>query len=184
MLGDNERRALLELARAALVARVAGLPPPRTSAGGTLAVPSGAFVSIHRAEALRGCLGRLDCDLPLADVVGHLAAVVADSDPRFSPVTAGELDEIEIEISVLTPPREVTSIREIEIGRHGLIVEQGFRRGLLLPQVATQHGWGVEQFVEHACIKAGLPTDAWRRAATLSVFEAEVFAEGADFRRP
>ncbi len=177
MLSEDERLELLRLARLALESRVRGERAPTADASGTLAILSGAFVSIHRGEALRGCLGRLTCDMPLAHVVQHLAAVVADSDPRFHPVQPLELEELDIEISVLTPEREVASIAEIEVGRHGLIVEQGYRRGLLLPQVAVEHGWGVERFVEHTCLKAGLPRDAWRRGARLLVFEAEVFGE-------
>jgi AmmeMemoRadiSam system protein A len=102
---------------------------------------------------------------------------VADSDPRFEPVSPPELDEIEIEISVLTPEREVRSITEIELGRHGLIVEQGRRRGLLLPQVATEQGWDRETFVAHTCQKATLTSDAWMHGARLFVFEAQVFGE-------
>lgn len=178
MLTNDDRLELLRLARLALHARVLGAVAPVAEVSGTLATTRGAFVSIHRGGALRGCLGRLTCDMPLAHVVLHLGAVVADCDPRFEPVQPGELEELDIEISVLTPEREVTSTAEIQIGRHGLIVQQGFSRGLLLPQVATQHGWGVEHFVEHTCLKAGLARDAWRRGARLFVFEAEVFGEG------
>jgi AmmeMemoRadiSam system protein A len=178
MLTETDRLDLLRLARLALHARVHRLPGPiATDALGTLAIPCGAFVSIHRSGALRGCLGRLTCDMPLADVVIHLSAVVADSDPRFDPVHPSEIDELDIEISVLTPAREIASVAEIEVGRHGLIVEQGFRRGLLLPQVATEQGWDVERFLEHTCLKAGLAPDAWRRGARLFVFEADVFGE-------
>ena len=183
MLTEDDRQTLLRLARLALEARVRGAAPPRPDAAGALAVPCGAFVSIHRRGALRGCLGRLTQDLPLAHVVVHLAGVVADADPRFEPVTVEELDELDIEISVLTPEREIASIDEIEIGRHGLIVQQGHRRGLLLPQVATEYGWDVETFVGHTCLKAGLPTDAWRAGARLFVFEALVFGETSDFNR-
>jgi AmmeMemoRadiSam system protein A len=113
----------------------------------------------------------------LADVVVHLAAAVADSDPRFAPLDVIELSALDIEISVLTTARDIVSIAEIEVGRHGLIVERGYRRGLLLPQVATEHGWDAEQFVEHTCVKAGLARDAWRHGARISVFEAQVFGE-------
>ena len=102
---------------------------------------------------------------------------MADSDPRFEPVAAVELHEIDIEISVLTPEREVRSITEIELGRHGLIVEQGHRRGLLLPQVAAEQGWDRETFASHTCRKAALAPDAWLRGARLFVFEAQVFSE-------
>ncbi len=176
-LTADDRQTLLRLARLALEARVRGDAPPAPDATGALATRCGAFVSIHRHGDLRGCLGRLTQDMPLAQVVVHLAGIVADSDPRFEAVTPDELDALAIEISVLTPEREIGSIAEIEIGRHGLIAQQGYRRGLLLPQVATENGWGVERFVEHTCLKAGLPRDAWRAGARLFVFEADVFSE-------
>lgn len=177
MLTPDEQQALLTLARRALEARVRGeAPPPRTRSG-ALAAPLGAFVSIHNGEELRGCLGRLDVDAPLADTVADLAGIVSDSDPRFQPVSAAELEALDVEISVLTPEREIASVAEIEIGRHGLIVERGYRRGLLLPQVATERGWDVETFLAQACQKAGLPPDAWRQGARILVFEAQVFSE-------
>ena len=156
-------------------------PPPRVDGGGLLDVPCGAFVTIHRAGNLRGCLGRLETDMSLADAVAHLAAVVSDSDPRFAPVASNELAHITLEISVLTPERAVTGIDDVEVGRHGLIVEQGFRRGLLLPQVATEHGWDRVTFVQQTCVKAGLAPDAWRRGARVLCFEAEVFGEERAF---
>jgi len=178
MLTQDDQATLLQIARQALDARVHRAPAmPVVHGDGVLATACGAFVSIHCRGALRGCLGRITADVPLTDVVSHLAAVVADSDPRFEPVRADELDEIAIEISVLTPEREARSLDDIEVGRHGLIVEHGHRRGLLLPQVATEHGWTAQEFVEHTCLKAGLPTDAWRHGARLFVFEAEVFGE-------
>jgi len=177
-LDAGDRQRLLDLARRALEARVRGLAPPQAVPGGALDAPLGAFVTLHARGELRGCLGRLDPTDALPVTVAHLAAAVADSDPRFPPVRAVELPEIAIEISVLTPAHAVSSVDEIDIGRHGLIVEDGARRGLLLPQVASEHGWSPLEFVEHACVKAGLPRDAWRHAATLSVFEAEVFADG------
>lgn len=137
----------------------------------------GAFVSLHRAGELRGCLGRLETDRAIADQVAHLAAVVADSDPRFPPLQVVELVAVAIEISALTPEREVRRVAEIEVGRHGLIVEQGRRRGLLLPQVATENGWDRETFLDHTCHKAGLPPDAWRLGARILLFEAQVFGE-------
>jgi AmmeMemoRadiSam system protein A len=169
---------LLDLARQALEARVERRPPPPLQRGGALDWECGAFVTIHRRGELRGCLGRIEVDAPLAETIAHLAAVVSDSDPRFPSVSAHELPDIDLEISVLTPEREIQSIDEIEIGRHGLVVEQGRRRGLLLPQVASEHGWDRETFLGHACLKASLPRDAWRHGARLFVFEAQVFGEG------
>jgi AmmeMemoRadiSam system protein A len=177
LLDSGEQDLLLRLARAALEARVRGRRAPAPARGGLLDEPRGAFVSIHCAGELRGCLGRLEIDQPLAETVAHLAAVVSDSDPRFPPVREGELPQLEVEISVLTPEREIASAEEIEVGRHGLIVEHGTRRGLLLPQVAIEHGWDREAFLQHTCRKAGLPPDAWRQGARLYVFEAQVFSE-------
>lgn len=150
---------------------------PRIARGGALDWRCGAFVTIHCRGELRGCLGRIEVDAPLAETVAHLAAVVSDSDPRFAPVSEPELAAIAVEISVLTPEREVRAIDEIEIGRHGLIIEDGARRGLLLPQVATEHRWDRETFLAHACLKASLPADAWRLGARILVFEAQVFGE-------
>jgi len=179
MIGPEDQQRLLRLARQALEARVHKAPPPPVEYGGALDWPCGAFVTIHCRGDLRGCLGRVEVNAPLADTIAHLAAVVSDSDPRFNPVSARELSDISLEISVLTPEEEVRSIDQIEIGRHGLIIEQGHRRGLLLPQVATEHGWNRETFLDHTCRKALLPPDAWRRGARILVFEAQVFGEGS-----
>jgi len=173
----DDRRRLLAIARRALEARVRREYEPALEQGETLDTRCGAFVSIHRGDELRGCLGRLGDDWPISRVVAHLGRAVADSDPRFAPVTIEELETLSIEISALSPEREVLSIQEIEIGRHGLIIERGYRRGLLLPQVATEHGWNVETFLEHSCLKAGLPRDAWKHDARILIFEAEVFGE-------
>lgn len=172
-----DQQRLLSLARRALEARVGGQSPPAPEQGGVLDEPRGAFVTIRRDGELRGCLGRIAVDAPLAETVADLSASVSDSDPRFNPVAPAELDEIDVEISVLTPEREVHSMSQIEPGRHGVIVEQGYRRGLLLPQVAVEQGWDAETFVSQTCRKAGLPPDAWRRGARIYVFEAEVFGE-------
>lgn len=177
MITPDDQRRLLALARGALEARVRRQPPPTPERGGTLDMPCGAFVTIHQRGELRGCLGRLETDTPLADTVARLAASVSDSDPRFHPVALLELPDIDIEISVLSPEREIGSIIEIELGRHGLIVELGVRRGLLLPQVAVEQRWDVETFVSHTCLKAALPRDAWRHGARVLVFEAQVFGE-------
>lgn len=175
-INGDDRARLLTLARQVLEARVNRKPLPAAPAGGGFDLPCGAFVSIHCNGMLRGCLGRLEPQR-LSETVVHLAAVVSDSDPRFDPVLPGELGDIEIEISVLTPEREIQSPDEIEVGRHGLIIEQGYRRGLLLPQVPVEHNWDRTTFLEHTCLKAGLPRDAWQHGARLFVFEAEVFGD-------
>jgi AmmeMemoRadiSam system protein A len=176
---SDDRRLLLAIARQAIEARVRRGAEPAPRGGGALDTLCGAFVSIHRSDTLRGCLGRLEADWPIARVVSHLGGAVADSDPRFAPVTEEELDHLTIEISALSAGRGIRSIAEIEIGRHGLIVERGSRRGLLLPQVATERAWDVETFLSHTCIKAMLPPNAWKHDARVLIFEAEVFGAAA-----
>jgi AmmeMemoRadiSam system protein A len=172
---DQER--LLRLARRCLEARVRGEAPPPVERGGGLDSLMGAFVSVHRGGELRGCLGRLEADRPIAENVAHLAALVSDSDPRFPPLRASELAAVDVEISALTPEQEIEDVSLIEVGRHGLIIEKGHHRGLLLPQVATEYGWDRETFLDHTCLKAGLPASAWRTGARMFIFEAEVFGE-------
>jgi AmmeMemoRadiSam system protein A len=177
MFTPEDQRRLLMIARRALEARVRRERDPALESGGALDARCGAFVTIHRRHELRACLGRLETDWAVSRVVAHLGRAAADSDPRFAPVTPDELAVLTIEISALTPEQEVRSVADIEIGRHGLIVERGHRRGLLLPQVATEHGWDVEAFLEHTCMKAGLPVDAWKDDVRILSFEAEVFSE-------
>lgn len=184
MFEPDDRLRLLSIARRALEARVRREHEPAPEGGGVLDTRRGAFVSIHLKDALRGCLGRLEADWTIGRVVQHLGRALADSDPRFAPVEVDEVDDLSIEISVLSPEREAASTGEIEIGRHGLIVESNGRRGLLLPQVASGHGWDVETFLRHTCLKAALSPDAWRTGARILLFEAEVFGESRQERRP
>ena len=174
----DDQQTLLSLARSALEARVRRQPAPPAVSSAALAQPSAAFVSIHHHRGdLRGCLGRLSWTVPLSSLIAELAADVADSDPRFAPVQPGELSELRLEISVLSPLREIASAEEVEVGRHGLVVEDARHRGLLLPQVAVEYGWTAEEFVAHTCRKAGLPSDPWTNGARVLVFEAQVFGE-------
>jgi AmmeMemoRadiSam system protein A len=177
LIGAEDQQRLLQLAREALEARVQRRKAPRVPGGGALDWPRGAFVTIHARGDLRGCLGQIGPAAPLGETVAHLAAVVSDSDPRFDPVTPSELGVIEIEISVLTPEREVAAPEDLEVGRHGVIIEQDGHRGLLLPQVATEQQWDRDTLLSHACLKARLRPDAWRRGARILVFEAQVFGE-------
>jgi AmmeMemoRadiSam system protein A len=177
MVNEDDEQLLLSITRQALEARVAGLGTPEIECAGALALRCGAFVTIHSGDDLRGCLGRLSSDWPLGRTLVHLGTAVADRDPRFPPVSTSELRLLHIEISLLTPERPVASLDEIEIGRHGLIVERGYARGLLLPQVATEHRWDRATFLEHTCIKAGLSRDAWKTGARVHIFEAHVFSE-------
>jgi len=137
------------------------------------------FVTLEKGGQLRGCIGRMTADMPLHLAVQYAAIAAAVNDPRFPSVTSGELEGIEIEISVLSSPmEEVGNINQIEVGRHGLIVAKGDASGLLLPQVATEWGWDREEFLRQTCLKAGLPEDAWQKGAKVYAFTAEVFGEG------
>lgn len=128
---------------------------------------------------MRGCIGFVTAERPLLAAVEEAAQAAAFQDPRFPPLTRQELGEVHLEISVLSQPRPVSDVREIEVGRHGLIVRRGLRSGLLLPQVATEYGWDRETLLQHTCRKAGLPDDCWRESGTaLELFSAEVFGEG------
>jgi AmmeMemoRadiSam system protein A len=178
MLTDAQKRALVDLARRAVAAQVAGGPSPGPLGMG-LPDASGAFVTIKRGGALRGCLGTLECRRGLAAEIARCAADAASEDPRFPPVSAGELSDVSVEVSVLGPlePIDPADSSAITIGRHGLVAEQGQRRGLLLPQVAIEWGWTAEQFLRQTCVKAGLAGDAWQHGARIYRFDAEVFGE-------
>jgi AmmeMemoRadiSam system protein A len=178
MLTEDRRQALLRTAREAVDAQARGDAAPLPSAEGS-ADASGVFVTIKRRGELRGCLGVLELRGSLEREVARCARDSASEDPRFPPVRPDELPETAIDISVLGPLEEIDPAdpHAIVIGRHGLVVEQGRRRGLLLPQVAPEWGWTREEFLRHTCRKAGLPEDAWRQGAKVFRFEADVFGE-------
>src|SRR5712692_4330690 len=140
--------------------------------------PRAAFVSLHRKGQLRGCVGRISADTPLVELVPEMAQAAACEDVRFSPVSADELSDIVFEISVLSPFFTIRA-EEVVPGLHGLLVRQGLRRGLLLPQVASLHQWDSERFLSEACRKAGLPADAWQRGAAVEAFLADIIADNA-----
>ena len=178
MLTDAQRANLLAVARASIEQHLGG----RSVTEAVLEdVPdgSGVFVTIKRRGELRGCLGTLQLRASLAEEVARCARDSATEDPRFPPMTPEELAESSIEISVLGPlePIDPPAERAVVIGRHGLVAEQGGRRGLLLPQVAVEWGWTPEQFLRQTCHKAGLPLDAWQHGARMYRFAAEVFGE-------
>lgn len=176
-LSDNERSDMLALARRAVGDAAAGRrtsPPP---ALGALAMRAGAFVTLHRHGDLRGCIGHIIDDQPLARVLCDCGAAAATGDPRFAPVTPDDVADLRIEISILSAFETIAGAEDVEVGRHGLLIEHHGRRGLLLPQVASERGWDRVTFLEQTCRKAGLPADAWRQGATISRFEADVFSE-------
>lgn len=178
MLTEPQKHALVDLARRAVSAQVAGLPEPAPLDIG-LPDASGVFVTIKRRGELRGCLGTLQCSRGLAAEVARCASDAVSEDPRFPPVAADELPDLSVEVSVLGPLEEIDprESEAITIGRHGLVAELGPRRGLLLPQVAIEWGWTLTQFLRQTCLKAGLPGDAWQHDARISRFDAEVFGD-------
>ena len=177
-LADSEKQALLRIARAAFVAGVERqLPPQGLPNESALRCPAGAFVTISTRGRLRGCIGQLPSGLALIEVVAHCARAVASEDPRFPPVRAEEIPGIEIELSVLSPLFDIQPA-EIQAGVHGLLVSNGRKRGVLLPQVATQFRWNGMRLLEATCEKAGLAPDAWKSPDTqVQAFTAEVFSE-------
>ena len=176
-LREADQQELLRLARQALEEsvrhhRLSKIEGPQ----GRLGDECGAFVTLHKAGRLRGCIGYLEAARPLYQTVSECALAAALRDPRFSPVTPDELDSLRLEISVLSLLTEIRP-EQVEVGRHGLLISSGSQRGLLLPQVAVEWKWERERFLAETCLKAGLPQDAWKQGATLQAFTAQVFSE-------
>ncbi len=179
VLSEEQQTRLLQLARATIEARLAGAPLPEVHDEEMSEIEfSGAFVTLTRHGQLRGCIGLIGAQKSLEETVQIAAEGAALKDPRFPPLTPEELKDTVIEISVLSPLQRIRSVRDIKVGRHGLLIKLGAAQGLLLPQVATENQWDRQTFLEHVCLKAGLPKDAWRSPeAELLVFEAQVFHE-------
>ena len=178
MTSDADRGLLLRIAREAIAAHLARQAAPNFDVPALAARQGGAFVTLHKGGELRGCIGHVEDDESLVRVVARCAVAACSSDPRFPAVSPSELPELSIELSLLGLLESISGPSDIEIGRHGLVVEKGRRRGLLLPQVATEWGWDREQFLAQTCRKAGLALDAWTEGAAMWRFEAEVFSEG------
>lgn len=179
MLKSNEKQVLLEIAHKAVEAAVRHqdiTPEPREEKA--LNMRNGCFVTIKKEGELRGCIGNFQSDLPLFKEVAEIAAASACKDPRFYPLQVNELENLTIDISVLSPLEKIDDIESIEVGTHGIYLEKGYYRGVLLPQVATEHDWDRETFLKQTCIKAGLPTDSWQAEETdIYIFSAEVFGD-------
>jgi AmmeMemoRadiSam system protein A len=172
----EERRWLLRLAHMSIRSAVCGSPLKVEQASAHLREARGAFTTLHEHGELRGCIGYVVAISPLDETICETARAAALEDPRFTPVVAAELDSLQVEISVLSPMALIAP-EDVVVGRHGLMVSHGGRRGLLLPQVPTEWGWDRETFLAQTCRKAGLPADQWRRGAKLEAFTAEVFGE-------
>jgi AmmeMemoRadiSam system protein B/AmmeMemoRadiSam system protein A len=181
-LSQEDKEGLLRLARETLQRYVAEEKMPAPEELGIDLSPAmqqtmGAFVTLHAHGKLRGCIGEIEPRRPLYEAVMAHAVNAGLKDHRFPRVTAAELPELEFEISVLTPPQPVDSPERIVIGRHGMTVEKAGHRAVFLPQIAPQQGWDRDTTLDHLCLKAGLPADAWRQGAAFTVFEAVVFGE-------
>jgi AmmeMemoRadiSam system protein A len=178
-LTDDDKQLLLGLARKSIECAVNGQSPPDIPGHSeTLDVPCGAFVTLTKNGDLRGCIGFIEATLPLIETIRDVAPRSALEDPRFASVEPEEIDDLEIEISALSPLQQITDINEIVLGKHGIIMQQGYSRGLLLPQVATEYRWDLDTFLRQTARKAGLPPDAWRDTRTkIFIFSAEVFHE-------
>lgn len=177
-LTDADKKQLKEIALQSIKDSLDSKPIARPTLHSQLSILNskcGAFVSLHKYGRLRGCIGHFGEDYPLHEIVAEMARAAAFEDPRFTPVTREELDDIDIEISVLTPMRRIQSIDEFELHRHGIYIRKGFRSGTFLPQVADEVNWTKEEFIGHCSQdKAGLGWDGWRDAE-LYVYEAIVF---------
>ncbi|OGV82608.1 MAG: hypothetical protein A3K18_08175 [Lentisphaerae bacterium RIFOXYA12_64_32] len=179
-LTDEDKALLLRLARESIRSRLEDSKqetPADETLSALLKTDAACFVSLHIGASLRGCIGCLEAREPLFRNVIRYARGAAFEDPRFDPVTAAELDRIDIELSVLTPRRSIASPEEFIIGKHGIILVKGRREAVFLPQVAPEQGWDRDTTLTHLALKAGLRPDDWRRDATFYVFEAVVFGE-------
>ncbi|NPA25215.1 MAG: AmmeMemoRadiSam system protein A [Deltaproteobacteria bacterium] len=176
-LSPADKQYLHDQVRAVIEARLRGEKgPDDIPASPVLKEKRGAFVTLKKHGELRGCIGYIEAYKPLYLTIREMARAAAFNDPRFPPLTAEEWPAVEVEISVLSPLREIDDPELIEVGRHGILLRNDPYSGVLLPQVAVEYGWNREEFLEHTCMKAGLAGDCWRRPGTrIFIFSAEIF---------
>ncbi|MBA7670732.1 hypothetical protein ES703_78879 [subsurface metagenome] len=179
MLNRKERESMLKLTRDTIYSKLHSNDLPSYSPiSAVLSEPRGVFVTIHKHCALRGCIGCVEAIKPLYQTLQDMAVAAAFQDPRFPGLSVNEFNDIDIEISVMSPLDKISNVNKIEVGKHGIIIKRGFNSGLLLPQVAAEQGWDRDTFLEHTCYKAGLPGDSWKKPDTkITIFSAEVFSE-------
>ena len=183
-LTPEHKKTLLKIARESINNAVYDKKTPEYKINDkVLNANCGAFVTLHIKGNLRGCIGNITSEIPLWETIRNMAVESALRDPRFYPLTPGELNEADIEISVLSPLKKIKDTGEIKVGKHGLFIKKGFYQGLLLPQVATDYKWNSTQFLEQTCYKAGLNKNYYREETTeIFIFSAVVFGE-KDFNR-
>lgn len=178
-LSIDQKKLLLKIARSTIsnaingkAARDFDIKDP------ALGIKGGAFVTIHSHGNLRGCIGNIIAEIPLWETIMNMAIEASMRDPRFPAVSPGELKDIDIEISVLSPLKKINDIEEIEVGKHGLLIKSNYSQGLLLPQVATDYKWDRIQFLENTCNKAGLDKNCYKENnCEILIFSAIVFGE-------
>ena len=177
-LNSQDKSALIKLAREALTKYIIEKKIiSYTPTNPRLLIHSGAFVTLKKHGNLRGCIGYIEPIAPLYQTVMQAAVYAATQDFRFEPVNADEIKSLEIEISVLTPLKRITNPDIVTVGKHGLVIAQDGKKGLLLPQVPVENNWPRQTFLQQACLKAGLPPTAWKEGAEIYIFEAIVFRE-------
>ncbi|HEY4662188.1 MAG TPA: AmmeMemoRadiSam system protein A [Candidatus Humimicrobiaceae bacterium] len=175
----EHKKILLKIARESITNTIHfGTVPEYRINDAVLNTKCGAFVTLHIGGNLRGCIGNITADTPLWETIRNMAIESAMRDPRFPSVSLNELEDIDIEISVLSPLKKIKNLEEIKVGKHGLFIKKGFYQGLLLPQVATDYKWNKVQFLEQTCFKAGLNKDCYKQVSTeIYIFSAIVFGE-------
>lgn len=178
-LTDQDKKALLDIAKRAIIAKAGNRELPKL----TMELPilkekRGAFVTLKKRGHLRGCIGYIKAVKPLGETVQEMAVAAAFHDPRFPSVKGDEIRDLSFEISVLSPLQKMKTIGDIEVGKHGLYMVRGYNSGLLLPQVATEYGWDRETFLKETCYKAGLPPQSWKDKETdIYIFSADYFSD-------
>jgi AmmeMemoRadiSam system protein A len=177
-LSNNDKKELLKLARSVIQSALQGKFNLKKTSSEELNKKFGVFVTLRIGKNLRGCIGYVEPVFSLVQATQEAAVKAALEDPRFMPMNEVELKNITIEISVLSQLTELIERKNIEIGKHGLVIDAGYRRGLLLPQVAAEYGWDEKQFLKHTALKAGLPPDAWKqKEVKLFTFTVDKFEE-------
>ena len=176
MLNNNEKKVLLKIARDMMVDYITNNKRPRLpELTDNLKMVYGAFVTLHKKGKLRGCIGTMIGRMPLASTIQQMVVASSTKDPRFPSVKADEIEDLDIEISVLSIPEGIEP-NEVVLGKHGLLIQQGEFQGVFLPQVPIEQGWNKDEYLEQLCTKAGLATNAWK-TAKLFGFTAQVFSE-------
>ena len=181
-MDEKDKKTLLQIASKSVESAVKGISNDQTQAepfSPELNDKNGAFVTLRTCGKLRGCIGRMVSDIPLHKLVSEMAVSAATDDPRFNQIQPSELDDLEIDISVLSPLQMAENPLDFELGRHGIYIKKSSRNGCFLPQVATDTGWTREEFLSQCCsAKAGLSPDAWKKGDTeVYIFTSEIISE-------